>query len=505
MSQRSKARVLVIVQNLPVPLDRRVWLECQALVAEGIGVSVICPKGPGDPSFAVIDGVPVYKYRPAPATSGALSYLFEFVYCWIRTALLSLRVWRRDGFSVIQACNPPDTYWLLARLWRTRGVRFVYDQHDLNPEVFRSRFGEPRGVRARLEYGALTWLERCTYRAADEVISTNESYRRVAVTRGNCDPDHVTVVRSGPDTSRMRPRPPEPGLRHDRSLLVYLGIMGPQDGVDIALHAMAELVHERGREDVHLALLGFGDSLGDLRRLATELRLDDHVTFTGRADTEMIARYLSTAVVGLCPDPSSPLNDVSTMNKVMEYMSYAVPVVAFDLTETRVSAGDTGVLVDPRAGAAGLADAVAALLDDPDRRIALSLAARQRAVEDLDWAQQAIRYVGVHRRALGMADAVGSVRPRGVRAAAPAESGADLLRALVATRMPAGAGQDDDRGDWMLPSPRPAAGTESWRADRSGTTDSHTVRPTAADLEPVAVTGPLGPAASRSVDPEPLA
>ncbi|MGY1699102.1 glycosyltransferase family 4 protein [Geodermatophilus sp. SYSU D00766] len=502
MPKRSRSRVLVIVQNLPVPLDRRVWLECQALVADGIGVSVICPKGPGDPSFAVIDGVPVYKYRPAPETSGALSYLVEFVYCWVRTALLSLRVWRRDGFSVIQACNPPDTYWLLARLWRTRGVRFVYDQHDLNPEVFRSRFGEPQGLRARLEYGVLTWLERSTYRAADEVISTNESYRRVAVTRGRRDPAHVTVVRSGPDTSRMRPRPPEPALRHDRSLLVYLGIMGPQDGVDIALHAMAELVHARGRDDVHLALLGFGDSLEDLRRLATELRLDQHVTFTGRADAEMVARYLSTAVIGLCPDPSSPLNDVSTMNKVMEYMSFAVPVVAFDLTETRVSAGDTGVLVDPRAGAAGLADAVAALLDDPGRRIALSLAARQRAVEDLDWAQQAVRYVGVHRRALGMQDAVGTVSPRKVHTAVPAEPDAESLRALVATRTPPGALQGDDRRDRVVPSPRPAAGTGARPADRSGTTGSLTARPTAADLRPVAVAGPPGTTAFRSAAPE---
>ncbi|MGY1649738.1 glycosyltransferase family 4 protein [Geodermatophilus sp. SYSU D01119] len=441
------SRVLVIVQNLPVPLDRRVWLECQALVAEGIGVSVICPKGPGDPSFAVIDGVPVYKYRPAPATSGVLSYLVEFVYCWIRTALLSVRVWRRDGFSVIQACNPPDTYWLLARLWRRRGVRFVYDQHDLNPEVFRSRFGEPRSARERLQYRALLWLERSTYRTADEVVSTNESYRRVAVTRGDRDPARVTVVRSGPDTARMSPRHPEPELRHGRQLLVYLGIMGPQDGVDLALHALADLVYGRGRRDVHLALLGFGDSLPDLRRLATELDLDEHVTFTGRADAEVVARYLSTAVLGICPDPSNPLNDVSTMNKVMEYMSFAVPVVSFDLPETRVSAGDTGVLVDPALGAEGLSAAIDALLDDPQRRLELSLAARARAVAELDWAEQAVRYVEVHRRALGLPAPVWpEVVPPGVgRPVRAPEPDAGELAALVLERTA------DDAG-----TPRPA-------------------------------------------------
>lgn len=409
---RGPGRVLVIVQNLPVPLDRRVWLECQALVASGIGVSVICPKGPGDPSFAVIDGVPVHKYRPAPATSGLLSYLFEFVYSWIRTALLSIRVRRRDGFDVIQACNPPDTYWALARLWRRRGVRFVYDQHDLNPEVFRSRFGEPRGLVATAQYRTLTWLERSTYRTADEVVSTNESYRRIAVERGGLAPERVTVVRSGPDTSRMRPRAAEPELRKGRRhLAVYLGIMGPQDGVDVALHAMDDLVRRQGRDDVHLALLGFGDSLPGLQKLATELGLDDRVTFTGRADAELIARYLSTASLGVCPDPSNPLNDVSTMNKVMEYMAFAVPVVTFDLAETRVSAGDTGVYVAPDRGAAGLAEEMARLLDDEDRRVELALAARRRAATELDWAEQAVQYVGVHRRVLGLPPAERAARP----------------------------------------------------------------------------------------------
>lgn len=395
--------VLIIVQNLPVPLDRRVWLECLALRSAGYAVSVICPKGPEDPGYEELDGVHIYKYRPAPPSNRLLSYLWEFLYSWTCTAALSLRVWHRRGFTVIQACNPPDTYWSLARLWRLRGVRFVYDQHDLNPEVFRSRFGEPCGLSSRLQYAAVNWLERATFRSADQVISTNESYRRVALERGGCDPERVTVVRSGPNTSMMRPLHPVLDLRKDRRhLLVYLGIMGPQDGVDIALHAVNFLVHERGRTDVHLALLGFGDCYDDLVALSVRLGLEDYVTFTGRADWGMVAAYLSTASIGLSPDPANPLNNVSTMNKTMEYMSLGVPVIAFDLLETRVSAGDTALYVDTAAGADGFGAAIDELLDDEQRRIGMGVAGRLRAQAHLDWRPQAERYVEVFDRLYGV-------------------------------------------------------------------------------------------------------
>ena len=207
MAEASR-RVLVIVQNLPVPLDRRVWLECQALRDAGYQVTVICPQGPGDPAVQVIDGVTIHKYRPAPAADGLLGYAREFVESWFKTAARSVRVWREGGFDVIQACNPPDTYWALAALYKPFGVRFVFDQHDLNPELFLSRFGEPKGTASRLQYKGLLWLERMTYRVADHVIATNESYRRIARLRGELEADDVTVVRSGPDTqhdaSRLR-------------------------------------------------------------------------------------------------------------------------------------------------------------------------------------------------------------------------------------------------------------------------------------------------------------
>ncbi|WP_448631443.1 glycosyltransferase family 4 protein [Cellulomonas soli] len=385
-------RVLVIVQNLPVPLDRRVWLECRALVAAGYQVSVICPQGPGDPTRHVVDGVALYKYRPAPQARGVLGFVWEFVYSWVRTAALSLAVRRERGFDVIQACNPPDTYWALALLWRLRGVRFVFDHHDLNPELFLSRFGEPTSAGARAQLAGLRWLERRTFRAAHRVISTNESYRAVATGRGGVDRRHTAVVRSGPDTRVMRPVRGTQDVARGRHLLVYLGIMGPQDDVDVALRVVHELVHVRGRQDVGAALLGFGDCEDELRALSRELDLDDVVEFTGRAGKETIVRYLSAASVGLCPDRKTPLNDISTMNKTMEYMAFAVPAVTFDLVEARASAADTALYVS---SVDEMADAVERLLDDEDLRTRLSLEARRRCVDELDWSPQAQTYVSV--------------------------------------------------------------------------------------------------------------
>ena len=388
-------RVLIIVQNLPVPLDRRVWLECQALTAQGYSVSVICPKGPGDPPFQELEGVAIYKYRPAPEAKGVLGFVVEFAYSWLRTAWLSMRVRRRHGFDVIQACNPPDTYWLLAWFWRWRRVRFVFDHHDLNPELFISRFGPPSTRGARIQYRGLLWLERMTYRVADRAISTNGSYKNIAVTRGALAPELVTIVRSGPDTRAMRPiYPPDQARAGAEYLLAYLGIMGPQDGVDQALLVMDELVHRRGRRGVHAVLMGFGDCLDDLRALSNRLGLDDNVLFTGRVGADAIAEYLSAADVGLCPDLKTPLNDLSTMNKTMEYMAYGLPSVSFDLAETRVSGGDAALYV-PSGDIGAFADAVESLLDDPERRAALGRAARERVSNELDWQAQAKAYVGV--------------------------------------------------------------------------------------------------------------
>lgn len=391
MRRADPRSVLVVVQNLPLPGDRRVWLECQALRDAGYRVAAVTPMAPGDPPYAEVDGIHLYKYPPAPATDGVASFVVEFAYAWLRTLRLAWRVWRERGFGVLQACNPPDTYWLLALIFRPFGVRFVFDQHDLCPEVYDSRFARPSPL---LRQGLLL-LERATYRCADRVIATNESYRRTALTRGRVAPARVTVVRTGPDSRRMRPGPQRPELRRGREhLAVYIGVMGPQDGVDVLVRAVADYVHRLGRRDCHFAILGAGDCWDDLVALVAELGIDDVVTMPGRVSDEDLFAHLSTASVGLSPDPPSPLNDVSTMNKTMEYLAFALPVVAFDLAETRVSAGESACYVagsDP----AAYAEAVAALLDDPDRREVMGRAGRERVEAVLDWRHQAPAYVGV--------------------------------------------------------------------------------------------------------------
>jgi glycosyltransferase involved in cell wall biosynthesis len=388
---QSRRRVLIIVQNLPVPFDRRVWLEACALRDAGFQVTVVCPKAPGDPSFQVHEGIRIRKYGPPPPTSGALSYAWEFAYCWVRTFVLVVRAAAQEGFDVIQACNPPDTYWALAAPFKPFGKRFVFDQHDLCPEVYVSRF--PNG--SRFFRRALMLLERATYALADHVVATNESYRETAIGRGRVPAARVTVVRTGPNPDRLRKAEPVASWRNGkRYLIAYLGVMGPQDGVDLALQAAAAIVRS-GRDDVHFVLIGSGDSYDELVSLADELGIADRVTFTGRVPDETVFEVLSTADVGLSPDPLNPLNDVSTMNKTMEYMAFELPVVAFDLKETRVSAGPAAVYAPPNDTDA-FAGAILELLDDPERRAEMGRQGRERVERELAWRHQAPRYVSVY-------------------------------------------------------------------------------------------------------------
>lgn len=390
-------RVLIIVQNLSVPLDRRVWLESQALVAAGYGVSVICPRGEGDAAYEELQGVRIHRYRPPKPARGLGGYVWEFLYCWLRTALQSVRVLRRDGFDVMQLCNPPDTFWLLARIYRLLGKRSILDHHDLCPEVYDARFPDGNVLVRR----GLVALERASLRTVDRVISTNESYRQVAITRGGVPRSKTTVVRSGPNTERLYREPPRPELKGRADhLCVYLGIMGPQDGVELVVRAAHVLVNERGRTDCRFALLGFGDCLDDLRALTAELGLGDYVTFTGRADDAMIRAYLSTADIGLSPDPKTPFNDLSTMNKTLEYMAFGLPVLALDLKETRVSAGAAARYV-PEGDPTAYADAIGALLDDPAERSRMGEVGARRIADELGWKHQAATYVRVYDELLG--------------------------------------------------------------------------------------------------------
>jgi glycosyltransferase involved in cell wall biosynthesis len=388
-----RARVLIIVQNLPVPFDRRVWLECQALVAADYDVTVVCPKGKGDPGYQVLDGVTIHKYRPYAPGGGAFGFILEYAYSFLATLLLVLRARRAGRFDVLQACNPPDIFWPIAWWLRLRdGSRFVFDHHDLCPELFDSRF--PDG--SRLARRGLIALEKATFATADHVVSTNSSYAEIAMRRGGKAPSDVTVVRTGPDGERLRRRAANPACRRGRRHLVaYIGVMGPQDGVDLAVRAAAYVVHDLEQTDVSFTFMGSGDSYQDLLALRDELGLQDYLELPGRVPDETVLDVLSTADVGLSPDPKNPLNDVSTMNKTMEYMAFGLPVVAYDLKETRVSAADAAVYIES-GDVPAYARAIVELLDDEDRREAMGRTGRLRIDAELGWPHQREAYVGVY-------------------------------------------------------------------------------------------------------------
>ena len=392
-------RVLIIVQNLPVPFDRRVWLECRTLRDAGYDVTVICPRGRETAAYQVVEGVVIHGYRAYAPGGSALGYVLEYAQSYVATFALALKARRRGRFDVIQACNPPDIFWPLAWWFRMRdGTRFVFDHHDLCPELFESRFPEGSGLARK----GLLFLERSTFRTADRVTSTNESYRRIAMRRGGKSPGDVSVVRTGPDPDVMKAGAPVPSERRGRPHLVaYLGVMGPQDGVDVVLAAADLIVHTLGRTDISFTLMGSGDCHADLVAERDRLGLQDYVELPGRVSDAYVADVLSTADVGLSPDPLNPLNDLSTMNKTMEYMAFGLPVVAFDLVETRVSAGDAAVYADPESGPQGFAEALVRLLDDPEARMKMGGLGRERVERELAWEHQAPAYLAVFDALVG--------------------------------------------------------------------------------------------------------
>ncbi|TDV46909.1 glycosyltransferase family 4 protein [Actinophytocola oryzae] len=372
-------KALILVENLSVPFDRRVWQESTTLRDAGWDVHVICPQGTkrDRESYVELDGVKIHRYPLTAATGGPRGYVKEYGTALWHTYRLARRIGPVD---VVHACNPPDLLYLVAKRLKRQGAKFVFDQHDLCPELYLSRFA---GRGEDFLYRQVCRLERATYRAADVVIATNESYRNAAVTRGNMPADKVFVVRSAPVIERFRQVPAEPELKKGKPhLLCYLGVMGPQDGVDYALRSLALLREER--EDWHAVFVGSGDTFDDMVALSKKLGLDDLVEFTGRIPDEDLVRYLSTADVCLSPDPYNPLNDVSTMNKVMEYMAMSRPIVSFELREARVSAGDAAVYASDN-DEAEFARLTSRLLDDPEERARMGKLGKERVEGPLAW------------------------------------------------------------------------------------------------------------------------
>jgi glycosyltransferase involved in cell wall biosynthesis len=371
---------LILVENLSVPFDRRVWQECMALRDAGWQTHVICPQGTKRDTepYVELDGIRIHRFPLTAAAGGPAGYLKEYGAALWHTWRLARKVGKVD---VVHACNPPDLLYLVAKRLKRQGARFVFDQHDLVPELYLSRFNRGEDFL----YRAVLRLERQTFKAADVVIATNESYRTVAIERGGKRPDRVFVVRSAPVVERFHQVPPEPALRNGKPyLLCYLGVMGPQDGVDYALRSLLKLRDEVGRDDWHAVFVGAGDTFDDMVALSRRLGLANQVDFTGRIPDEDLLRYLSTADVCLSPDPLNPLNDVSTMNKIMEYMAMARPIVSFELREARVSAGEAAVYA-PANDESEFAKQIAYLLDNPEERRRMGELGQARVSGPLSW------------------------------------------------------------------------------------------------------------------------
>ena len=424
-ARSNSSKVLMLIENVSFPADRRMWHAAKALRGAGYEVSVICPKGENPDeksSFEVMGGVKIYRYPKPWDASGKLGYLLEYSWSLFCTAVLSLVVWIRDGIDILHSANPPDIFFLLAWPYKLVGKKYVYDEHDLCPELYDSKFQRKGRV-----YRTLLWLEKQSYRAADLVICPNQSYRDIARERGKLPDTRLAIVRNGVDIKDFHRRSPRPELKAGFAYLaVYLGVMGRQDGVDRIVRAAEHLVHNLHRRDVLFVMIGKGETWNELRQLSRELKVDDVMQFVGRISDDLLLDYLSVSDVCLAPDPPDRMNDLSTMTKIMEYMACGNPIVSFDLLESRRSAGDAAVYVegdDPRLFAAALSE----LLHDPARRQRMAQIGIERSIHlvGLDRSRKALlegysRLSGQAPAAAGSAPASAESVTSGSLAKAPA-------------------------------------------------------------------------------------
>jgi len=395
MASAGKRRVLILVENLPSPFDRRVWQEATTLHANGYQVSIICPTGKGYESrYEEIDGIHIHRYKLPLEAEGAKGYLIEYSMALFHTFRLAWKVHFARGFDVIHACNPPDLLFLIGGFFKLlMGKKFLFDHHDINPELYEAKFG-----RRDFFYKLMVLFERWSFKTADVSIATNESYKQIAIERGGMDPKLCYVVRSGPKLDRLRVLPPVPALKKGRQYLVgYVGVMGAQEGIDLLLQAARYLIQDLGRTDVQFGLVGGGTSLEQMQQMAADMGIADYVTFTGRVPDQELLEMLNTADVCVNPDVANDMNDKSTMNKIMEYMALAKPIVQFDLTEGRVSAQEAS-LYALRNDPVDMARKIVELLDDPARRERMGAFGRNRVVNELEWEYEAPKLLAAYQR-----------------------------------------------------------------------------------------------------------
>ncbi len=389
--------VCIIVENLPVPADRRVWQESRALAEAGYCVSVICPKGPGfEQSHETVDGVEIYRHRTWETSGTLLGYLVEYGWALAAEFFLALRIYARTRFRVLHGCNPPDTIFLIALFFKLFGVRFLFDFHDPNPELFELKFH-----RGGLVFWLVCLAERLTFRTADVVIATNDSGREIAIGRGRVSPHRSFVVRTCPDLNEFRLRPVRSELREGRKyIVVYLGVMGPQDGLDLLLDSIDHFVKRKGRRDTLFVLIGSGTELPRLKaKVLASSDLESSVKFTGPLYGDEMHAYLATADVAVAPDPSNGFNDKLTMIKIFEYMAYGLPVVLYDLNEGRRSARDAAVYAINN-NPVDFAEHIARLLDSESLRQHLGAIGRKQILESLNWGIEKLTLQKAYKAAL---------------------------------------------------------------------------------------------------------
>lgn len=382
LSPSDKTRkVLMIVENLPSPFDRRVWQEATSLNKAGYEVSIICPKGKGYvKTYEVIENIHVYRHSIPLEGEGTIGYVLEYSVSLFCEFILAWRILLTRGFDAIHACNPPDNIFLIGGFFKLFGKKFLFDHHDINPELYIAKFGRKDCLYKLM----LTW-ERWTFRVADISIATNESYKKIAIERGGMDPDKVYVVRSGPNLERLKILPSKEELKKGAKYLVgYVGVMGKQEGIDYLLRSAHYLIKEVGRQDIHFGLVGDGTSLEDMKRFTKELGIEEFVTFTGRVPDKELLELLNTADVCVNPDVANEMNDKSTMNKIMEYMALGKPIVQFNLTEGKCSAQEASLYARNN-DAIDFGKKILYLLDHPEERDRMGKFGRNRVENTLKW------------------------------------------------------------------------------------------------------------------------